>query len=457
MVIDVCLNQANIEKYKERKSNIKGIGRVTGDDLFIEYIGSNGSLNVIKVLADGTVLHQCEAMKNPNYRQTGCWHLAAAAELLGANPGDTIRVKEANPLPEKATEDLTPLIIGKKGEFTLAEENQPSSELSLDSYKLPERLKEKVFLFRERQGKRLTPEQKARIPSLNYIPSGTEVAKAVSALLYDDGWEAPLLIGPRGTGKSTMAESLASILHLPVTKIFGGIDLNCEALLGSKTLSPQEGIDPITEAKLRVAARKANIDPEFLVEKLKGAHLHVEFEPGILLQAVLNGEMVIVDEVNMLIPEVTSLLHGLLDWQKILAVPGYGQVKAPESFRMVACMNLNYAGTKALNESFQDRFRSIKVPYLPKDQMADLLQEYTKPEIALLLADIFVGLSDRMENGDISDRCLSFRSLIRAAREYNDELGDLKEIVVSNLTEGLEDEFEASQVRDMVEARIREG
>jgi len=454
--MEVRLNQTNVEKYKERKSNIKGIGRITGDDLFIEYIGSNGSLNIIKILADGTVLHQCEAMEKSNYHQTGCWHLAAAAELLGADPGDIIRVKKATPLPEKATEDLTPLIIGKKGEFTFAED-QPPSELSLNNYKLPEKLMKKVILFRERQEKRLTSEQKSRIPSLKYIPSGTGVAKAVSALLYDDGWEAPLLIGPRGTGKSTLAESLASILHLPVTKIFGGIDLNCEALLGSKTLSPQEGIDPITEAKLRVAARKANIDPEFLVEKLKGAQLHVEFEPGILLQAVLNGEMVIVDEVNMLIPEVTSLLHGLLDWQKTLTVPGYGQVKAPESFRLVACMNLNYAGTKALNESFQDRFRSIQVPYLPKDQMANLLQEYTKPEIAFLLADIFVGLSDRVKNGDISDRCLSFRSLIRAAREYNDELGDLKEIIISNLTEGLEDEFEASQVRDMVEARIREG
>jgi MoxR-like ATPase len=234
----------------------------------------------------------------------------------------------------------------------------------------------KVIAFREKQKERLTPEQVSRIPQPRYVPSGKEVVHAVASLCYGDGsqWEAPLLIGPKGSGKSTLAETLAAILYLPINKIFGGVDLNVESLLGGKTLVPDEaGVDEVTEAKLRATAKKAGIEIGPILEKLRGSQLKVGCEPGLLLQSVLAGEMIVADEVNMINPEVTSLLHGLLDWQKVLSVPGYGVVQADPNFRLIGCMNFGYAGTRPLNEAFQDRFRSVSVPHLPKEQLADLL------------------------------------------------------------------------------------
>jgi MoxR-like ATPase len=195
-------------------------------------------------------------------------------------------------------------------------------------------------------------------------------------------------------------------MMLPVNKVFGGIDLNCEALLGARTLVPSDNVDLVTEAKLRAACKNAEMDPEPLVQRLRGSQMRVGFDPGILLQSVERGELVIVDEVNMVIPEVTSLLHGLLDWQKILPVPGYGTVKAPDSFRLIACMNFGYSGTKPLNEAFQDRFRSVKVPHLSENQLSGLIMAETgcKESTAAKLSGIFHKLAEGVANGDISER-----------------------------------------------------
>lgn len=455
--MDIRLYPKNFETYEAKKTLIHGIGKIY-DAVVIFYESSSRDIQVL-IIQHGTVTHKCRASENSNYYRTGCWHLAAAAAVLGLKPGDVISVVvEAPEFPKTIHQDLTPGILGRPGSFPVPLEALSEEELSLPDwarkYRIPPALVTKIEAFKAEQENRLTDEQKSRIPQAHYIASGDEVARAVAALLYDGSWEAPLLIGQRGTGKSTMAETVASLLRLPIRKIFGGIDLNAEALLGSKTLAPTEGIDFTTEARLRVAAKKAGIDPEPLVEKLRGSQLKVVFEPGLLLKAVLDGELVIVDEVNMLNPEVTSLLHGLLDWQKVLAIPGHGQVKPHPSFRLIACMNPGYAGTKRLNEAFLDRFRSIQIPYLSQKQMTDLLANYTDIATAGKLADVFLGLAERVKNRDLSDRVLSFRSLIRAAREYSLGLGRLREIVMSNLTEALDDQFEVSVIKDIVESRI---
>lgn len=314
----------------------------------------------------------------------------------------------------------------------------------LDKYNFPAGVLKKILAFRKNQKQQLTGEQLKRIPIPRYLPVNKELVTAVTALLYgQEGaeWEAPLLIGPKGSGKSTLAETLAAILMLPVTKIFGGIDVNAEALLGAKTLGFNDD-------------NESNCDNQ----NTDGGHLHprIIFEPGLLLRAVQTGEMLVVDEVNMLVPEVTSILHGLLDWQKCLSVPGVGMVAAHCSFRLVAAMNFGYVGTKILNESFQDRFRSITVPYLSTRLLAELLVRETKcsAEVAGILAGLFNKLANRVQNGDLSERVLSVRTLYRIIREYQDQLGSLKEISLSAFTEGLSDQFEKEQVTDIIDAVI---
>lgn len=465
------INPGNVRKFKKNQSLVCGIA-VAGDYTVAEYISSScgGKRRVLVARRDGEIWHSCEAAKH----RRPCWHLAIAAVAFDWDvPQDVASHTKENPsIPPGPWEDISETLLGHPGDFQAVrldgvapepqpqpapEPDLPAGDAWLRDYNLPARLLEKVLRFRESQKNRLTPEQMARVPAPRYIPGGRELTHAVAALLYgDDGsaWEAPLLIGPKGSGKSTLAETLAAMLHLPVAKIFGGIDVNAEWLLGGKTLEPVEGIDPVAEAKLRVAARQAGIDIQEVLPKLRQANFRIAHEAGLLLQAVQAGEMVVVDEVNMLVPEVTSLLHGLLDWQRVLSVPGLGAVQAHPSFRLVGCMNYGYAGTKELNEAFQDRFRSVQVPHLSEGKLAALLVRETAcdQEISTKLATLFHKLASRVENGDLPERALSVRALLRAVREHQDGCGSLKELAMSVLTDGLGDQYARDQVRDVVDA-----
>lgn len=503
----ISLRNKNLEMFHKNKNLVHGIARC--EDVFaMEYTSESVGGTRKVVIYDGEndrVYHECLASSKGN----ACWHLggmayimewalpksisvegpvpfsldvgwvdgtrkhlpdkdgafrilnvygAKEAEFVEADPVKPEPVKAAPVVPETPAEKQPEMLIPKGVQAT---ERVPLSKEDawLGKYRIPRIVMERILAFRETQKKRLTLEQVSRIPSARYIPGGKEVAAALSALLCGEGntWVPALLAGPKGSGKSTFAETLAAILHLPVNKVFGGVDINLDALLGGKTLEPVDNnIDPVTDARLRAAAKAAGVEVENILEKLRGSQLKVVYEPGLLLNAVQQGEMVVFDEVNMVNAEITSLLHGLLDWQRTLSVPGLGSVDADPNFRLVACMNFSYVGVKQLNEAFQDRFRSIGVPHLPEVILAKLLQENTKcdEETANKLARLFTKLSSRVENGDISERGVSVRALIQAVHEYQDGIGTLRDTTVSCLTSGLGDKYEADQIKDSVESLI---
>lgn len=466
----ISVKPGNLAKTNENKEFIYGIGQDRSGKILIEYeSGKDRSLRRgVVVVHIGTdpiqVNHSCKATEN----EMPCWHLGMVALALKRVPPFNIEINSTLEV-QAVVNDMTPDILGRRGDFQRLEhieEDKDGTDVDfietvtlppwMEKYKFPWKLAKKVKAFRDRQEERLTDEQRSRIPNAQYIPSGYEVVKAVASMLYDS-WEAPLLIGPKGSGKSTMAETLAAILMLPVNKVFGGIDLNAESLLGARTLVPSEDLDLVTEMRLRSACTSGGIDPEPLISRLRGSQMRVGFDPGILLNAVERGEVVVIDEVNMLIPEVTSILHGLLDWQKVLSVPGYGQVNAPDSFRLIGAMNYGYAGTKPLNEAFQDRFRSVQVPHLTTGLLSNLISTQTgcKKSTGDKLADVFQRLSGGVANGDISERVLSVRSLFRAAREEEYGYDNLKNITMSVLTEGLGDQFERDQIKDIVDACVK--
>lgn len=460
---------------EEKRPLLKGYGLGRDGKIYLEYKihKHNPNRAIIAVQPSPLTIYHDEGCPSVKSNKP-CWHMGAAILALKVDPPVEAELVVCQVAPCQVIKDLTEDILGKPGDFELLElveedvPEEPDSILEIPDdahwimrYNLPVRVLKKVLAFRENQEKILTEEQLSRVPKPKYIPSGNELISAVSAMVYgNDGmkWEAPLLIGPKGSGKSTLAETLAAIFNLPANKVFGGIDINAEALLGARTLVPTEDIDLITEAKLRTACKTAGIEPDVLVQRLKGSQMKVGFEPGIFLEAVKNGEMVIVDEINMLIPEVTSLLHGLLDWQKTLSVPGYGIVQAPPGFRLVGCMNFGYSGTKPLNEAFQDRFRSVQVPHLGSSKLAELIQHETdcKESTAKRLSDVFSSLAKGVENGDLSERVLSVRSLFRVAREEMDGCGTLKHIALSVLTDGINDQYEIDKIKDVVEAHLRE-
>lgn len=440
----VSVKQGNYLRYLEQCDLVKGVGKTSSGALLLEIQSANRCRRYLVRVSPGLKIeHVCEAAK----KGAPCWHLAAAIEIVGAINDNRyvypveVETELVDPEPEEV-QDVTQKCLGRPGNFeilTVSSEPEeepvpviidvPDDDEWLVRYRFPESVLKKVLIFREKQRNRLSPEQMSTIPEAKYVPVSQELTRSVAALLYgDDGsqWEPVLLKGPRGSGKSTLADTIGAILMLPVVRITGGIDVNAEWLLGSRTL------DYDGEGKQKVV-----------------------HEPGLLLQTVQDGDLLVVEEVNMLLPEVTSLLHSLLDWQRVLPVPGVGHVKPPESFRLVACMNVNYAGTRQLNEAFKDRFREIKVPYLPEDTLAQIISSQTglRNEIAFSMAKIFHVLAGRVENGDVLEEALSIRSLLRAAREIQDGM-PAKDAVLSNLCEGIDDPYTAQVVREVVDSRM---
>jgi len=468
----VRVSPANTQLALEKLNNkVHAVGK-DGDRFFIEYSSATEGHQIIilQINQDGLPVkawHSCPARKS-NY-SNGCWHLGLINHLFGIPVPCEVEVV-SSPDQTWCREDVSEQYLGRPGNYNVLDLKPlggpppatGTGEKFLGRYGLPEPLIKKVAPFRERQMARLTDEQKSRVPqNVEYIPQGNEVTYAVAALLYDT-WAPPLLMGPAGAGKSTLAEALAEILYLPMRKISGGIDVNAEYLLGSKTLSPVSEANDALCAKVAAAAAKAGsvLTPEeFSVvrEKLAASTMQVVHEPGVLLQAVTGGEMILVDEVNILIPEVTSLLHSLLDWQRCITVPGVGEVKAHPDFRLVAAMNVGYMGTRPLNQAFRDRFRGIQVSGINEDILKRILSRYADSATCESLAGIYKSLYEAVYSpvgATLTESCISVRALIRAAEEISLKIGEPGKVIISCLTEFIEDEAERTRVRDLVSMRL---
>ena len=140
-----------------------------------------------------------------------------------------------------------------------------------------------------------------------------------------------MLLGPRGTGKSSLAEAAAVELKRKFCYIPCHTGASTEALIGQWIPNPS-GTGYV-------------------------------WMDGVLTNAVRTGKVCLLDEVNSLKPEIAFAIHGLLDHRRELVLtdkPGVDGspevVKAHEEFGLIAAGNPFYEGVRVMNEAFRDRF-----------------------------------------------------------------------------------------------------
>lgn len=138
-----------------------------------------------------------------------------------------------------------------------------------------------------------------------------------------------LLVGETGTGKTTIVKHLAEQMKKEWVRFNLTGETTVDDFVGKWTL--QDG--------------------------------NTKWNDGILLQAMKAGKWLIVDEINVALPEILFVLHSLLDDDKFVNVANNnGEIVRPaEGFRFFATMNPvdEYAGTKDLNKAFKSRFGLI--------------------------------------------------------------------------------------------------
>lgn len=223
-----------------------------------------------------------------------------------------------------------------------------------------------------------------------------------------------LLKGPAGAGKTKLAESISAYFNQPMQSINTSVDLDAEALLGFKTLVQRDG------------------------------QTAIEFVEGPVVQAMKKGHLLYIDEINMAKAETLPILHGILDYRKMLTNPFTGEViQAHPDFGVIAAINEGYMGTAPLNEALKDRFVSFQIPYIQGEALKELVSEtfsdYPKSQLETVLS-ITSELRTLAEQGRVADESASIRSLfdvmelslhipLRRAYRYGllEKLGDAQE------------------------------
>ncbi|MGB8000352.1 MAG: MoxR family ATPase [Anaerobacillus sp.] len=287
-----------------------------------------------------------------------------------------------------------------------------------ETFDIPDKIQDRI---EDRRDANANPDHYL-IGSEGYTAPDMSIVKdAVTALILGKN---VLLKGPTGAGKTKLAELISYFFNQPMYSINCSVDLDAEALLGYKTLTYDDQ-----------------------------NNAHITFIPGPVENAMKNGELLYIDEINTAKAETLPILNGVLDYRRMVLNPFTGEtVRAKENFGVIAAINEGYIGTAPLNEALKNRFIVIEVPYLQGEALKEMLSEQSLLNNSKQL-DQFVTLSadlqSKVKDGQISEEAASPRSLLDACdlTTYMEARRAIKRAI----TDKLEDEREKAAVENIAE------
>lgn len=281
-----------------------------------------------------------------------------------------------------------------------------------------EELKTELERFKARYP--VDPAAQGRIskPPVEFI--GEEILNlAVSALLQGEN---VLLCGEKATGKNILADNLAWLFGRPSYNISFHVNTDSNTLIGTDTFTGGE----------------------------------VRLRRGPVAQAAQEGGFCILDEINMAKNEAMAVMHSVLDYRRLIDVPGYQPIPMHPATRFIATMNYGYAGTRELNEALVSRFVVIRMPTLEEGQLRRLLladAPGASEEDVKRCVGLFLDLNEKAVNGEISTRPVDMRGMVAALRMMTDGMA-AKDAIALGITNKCFDEYEHQLVQDVVMTRF---
>ena len=255
-------------------------------------------------------------------------------------------------------------------------------------------------------------------PPVEFI--GEEILEtAVAALLQGENI---LLCGGKATGKNILADNLAWLFGRPVYNISFHVNTDSSSLIGTDTFVGGE----------------------------------VRLRNGPVSLAARYGGFCILDEINMAKNDAVAVMHSVLDYRRLIDVPGYECIPMHPATRFIATMNYGYAGTRELNEALVSRFTVIRMPTLHADQLHQLLRAdvpQASEEHIDHCVGLFLDLDEKAVNGEISTHPVDLRGMIAALRLMTDGMRP-KDAIAIGITNKCFDEYEYQLVQDVVMTRF---
>ena len=255
-------------------------------------------------------------------------------------------------------------------------------------------------------------------PPVGFV--GEEILEqAVAALLQGENI---LLCGGKATGKNILADNLAWMFGRPAYNVSFHVNTDSSTLIGTDTFAGGE----------------------------------VRLRSGPVAQAARYGGFCILDEINMAKNEAAAVMHAVLDYRRLIDVPGYDCIPMHPAARFIATMNYGYAGTRELNEALVSRFTVIRMPTLSEEQLHRLLRadvpEASEEHIRHCVG-LFLDLNEKAVNGEISTHPVDMRGMIAALRLMTDGMRP-RDAVDMGITNKCFDEYEHQLVSDVVMTRF---
>ena len=261
---------------------------------------------------------------------------------------------------------------------------------------------------------------KARLIEPSMPSYGTKIlTQAVTALLEGENL---LLCGDKATGKNILAENLAWIFGRPTYNISFHVNTDSGSLIGTDTFKNNE----------------------------------VTLRQGPIYQCAVSGGFGILDEINMAKNDAVAVLHAVLDYRRIMDVPGYEKIALHPATRFIGTMNYGYAGTKELNEALVSRFMVINMPPLSMERLEQILRNifpHIKPDALEQFCGLFLDLQLKAKNGEISTKAVDMRGLIGALRLVHGGLSPMEAVEMGIINKSF-DNFERELISDIVVTRI---
>lgn len=255
-------------------------------------------------------------------------------------------------------------------------------------------------------------------PGFQYY--GKEIwEQALGALLAGENL---LLVGAKATGKNVLAENLAYCFGRGDWNVSFHVNMDAAMMLGSDTFRDGQ----------------------------------VQFRPGPVYECASQGGFCILDEINMARNEALAALHSMLDFRRILDIPGYGRLKMHSATRFIATMNYGYAGTRELNEALASRFAVIALPPANEHMLANLLEKqygHLSDKIRSSVIALFMDLQLKYQQGEISSKSVDLRGLLGALGIYQQGLG-LRSALQMGLVNKVFNEDERQIIQDLLDLRI---
>lgn len=189
----------------------------------------------------------------------------------------------------------------------------------------------------------------------------------------------------------------------------------------------------------------------------------LEFQEGVLVQALRHGHWIVLDELNLAPSDVLEALNRLLDDNRELLIPETQEVVRPHpGFMLFATQNPAglYGGRKRLSRAFRNRFLELHFDDIPEDELEVILQKRSQipPSFCSQIVAVYKKLSLQRQSRRLFEQQNSFATLRDLFRWATRPMEDRTQLATQGfmlLGERVRDSAERQIVKDAIEEVIR--